>query len=68
MHIIRDLELNHGVDYTYPHDMIMIEAQQYLPDKMTNTQYFHPKGNSKTEQQLFDVYQTLKLRQENGLN
>ena len=62
-------ELNHGVDYTYPHDYDNDwVAQQYLPDKMTNTQYFHPKGNSKIEQQLFDVYQTLKLRQENGLN
>lgn len=62
-------ELNHGVDYTYPHDYDNDwVAQQYLPDKMTNTRYFHPKGNSKVEQQLFDVYQTLKLRQENGLN
>ncbi|MGL4690153.1 MAG: replication-associated recombination protein A [Leuconostoc mesenteroides] len=62
-------ELNHGVDYTYPHDYDNDwVAQQYLPDKMTNIQYFHPKGNSKIEQQLFDVYQTLKLRQENGLN
>ncbi|KGB49692.1 recombinase RarA [Leuconostoc mesenteroides P45] len=62
-------ELNHGVDYTYPHDYDNDwVAQQYLPDKMTNTQYFDPKGNSKIEQQLFDVYQTLKLRQENGLN
>ncbi|NYS22897.1 replication-associated recombination protein A [Leuconostoc sp. DB-1] len=62
-------ELNHGVDYTYPHDYDNDwVAQQYLPDKMTNTQYFHSKGNSKIEQQLFDVYQTLKLRQENGLN
>lgn len=62
-------ELNHGVDYTYPHDYDNDwVAQQYLPDKMTNIQYFHPKGNSKVEQQLFDVYQTLKSRQENGLN
>ncbi|MDV7704087.1 replication-associated recombination protein A [Leuconostoc suionicum] len=62
-------ELNHGVDYTYPHDYDNDwVAQQYLPDKMTNIQYFRPKGNSKVEQQLFDVYQTLKSRQENGLN
>ncbi|WP_349515550.1 replication-associated recombination protein A [Leuconostoc suionicum] len=62
-------ELNHGVDYTYPHDYDNDwVAQQYLPDKMTNIQYFHPKGNSKVEQQLFDVYQTLKSRQEHGLN
>ncbi|MDC2806087.1 replication-associated recombination protein A [Leuconostoc suionicum] len=62
-------ELNHGVDYTYPHDYDNDwVAQQYLPDKMTNIQYFYPKGNSKVEQQLFDVYQTLKSRQENGLN
>ncbi|MGX4594211.1 replication-associated recombination protein A [Leuconostoc sp. JNUCC 76] len=62
-------ELNHGVDYTYPHDYDNDwVAQQYLPDKMTNIQYFHPKGNSKVEQQLFDVYQTLKSRQQNGLN
>ncbi|QEA58872.1 replication-associated recombination protein A [Leuconostoc koreense] len=62
-------ELNHGVNYAYPHDYDNDwVAQQYLPDKMTNTQYFDPKGNSKIEQQLFDVYQTLKSRQDDGLS
>ncbi|GMA70124.1 recombinase RarA [Leuconostoc litchii] len=63
------VDLNHGIDYIYPHDFDNDwVAQQYLPNKMKNTKYFKPKGNSKVEQQLADVYKTLKKRQQKDLN
>jgi len=61
-------DLGHGVDYkyahNYPNDWV---AQQYLPDKLRDVNYFEPKGNSKVEQQLKDVYQQLKKAQRDGL-
>ncbi|HEY4399238.1 MAG TPA: replication-associated recombination protein A [Lactobacillaceae bacterium] len=61
-------DLGHGVDYkyahNYPNDWV---AQQYLPDKLRDVNYFEPKGNSKAEQQLKDVYQQLKKAQRDGL-
>ena len=42
--------------------------QQYLPDKLKNKTYFQPKGNSKTEKQFRDVYQSLKSQQQKGLS
>jgi putative ATPase len=61
-------DLGHGVDYkyahNYPNDWV---AQQYLPDPLQQQQYFEPKGNSKVEAQLKEVYQQLKSAQRDGL-
>ncbi|QGN61588.1 replication-associated recombination protein A [Leuconostoc citreum] len=54
-------ELGHGKGYIYPHDFDNDWVpQQYLPEKISQTQYFSPKGNSKIEKAFSDVYQTLK--------
>ncbi|MDR0899204.1 MAG: recombinase RarA, partial [Lactobacillaceae bacterium] len=59
--------LGHGVDYVYPHNYENDwYPQQYLPDKLVDTKYFQPKGNSKYEQQLKDVNEKLKRRQRDG--
>ncbi|MBK0041583.1 replication-associated recombination protein A [Leuconostoc pseudomesenteroides] len=62
-------DLGHGVGYIYPHDFDNDWVpQQYLPDKLKNKTYFQPKGNSKTEKQFRDVYQSLKSQQQKGLS
>ncbi|WP_349551406.1 replication-associated recombination protein A [Leuconostoc pseudomesenteroides] len=62
-------DLGHGVGYIYPHDFDNDWVpQQYLPDKLKNKTYFQPKGNSKTEKQFHDVYQSLKSQQQKGLS
>ncbi|MFT9267595.1 replication-associated recombination protein A [Oenococcus sp.] len=56
------------IDYLYPHDFPNDwVAQQYLPDKIKNQQFFQAKGNSKFEQGLFDTYKRLKESQSKGL-
>jgi putative ATPase len=54
-------QLGHGVDYQYPH---AFESgwikQQYLPDKIKNKQYYHPKETGKYEKNLKQIYQNLK--------
>ncbi|MDX8047670.1 replication-associated recombination protein A [Gracilibacillus sp. S3-1-1] len=53
--------LGRGVDYKYPHNY---EGgwvqQQYLPDKIKNKQYYHPKDTGKFEKGLQQIYQKLK--------
>ena len=62
-------ELGHGKGYIYPHDFDNDWVpQQYLPEKISQTQYFSPKGNSKIEKAFSDIYQTLKKSQRDGLD
>lgn len=62
-------ELGHGKGYIYPHDFDNDWVpQQYLPEKISQTEYFSPKGNSKIEKAFSDVYQTLKKSQRDGLD
>ncbi len=43
-------------DYKYPHDYPnAYVAQQYLPDRIKNKKYYHPKGNSKYEKMLKEI-------------
>lgn len=61
--------LGHGNNYIYPHDYPHDWiAQQYLPDRIKDAQYFHPKNNGKFEQALGRQYWTLRTAQKNGLN
>ena len=46
-------KLGHGVDYQFPHDHPQDwVAQQYLPDRIKDAQYFQPKQNGRFEQAL----------------
>lgn len=50
-------ELGRGNDYQYPHDFENgWVKQQYLPDKIKNKVYYHPKNTGKFEQALGVVY------------
>lgn len=61
-------KLGHGNDYLFPHDYPQDwVAQQYLPDRIKNAQYFHPKKNGRFEQALGNQYWQLKNAQKNGL-
>lgn len=61
--------LGHGNNYIYPHDYPHDWiAQQYLPDRIKDAQYFHPKNNGKFEQALGRQYWSLRSAQKNGLN
>lgn len=61
-------KLGHGNDYLYPHDYSQDwVAQQYLPDRIRNAQYFHPKKNGRFEQALGNQYWQLRNAQKNGL-
>ena len=45
-----------STDYIYPHDYKgAFVVQQYLPDKLKNKKYYHPKGNSKYEKMLKEI-------------
>lgn len=58
-------KLGRGVEYEYPHDFPNDWVkQQYLPDKIKNAQYYHPKNNGKIETALKEQY--LRLRQSFG--
>ncbi|WP_295746306.1 replication-associated recombination protein A [uncultured Limosilactobacillus sp.] len=62
-------KLGHGTNYRYPHDFPQDwVAQQYLPDKIKNAQYFSPKGNGNFEAAFKAQYWKLKRSQERGLN
>jgi len=53
-------ELGRGVDYLYPHNYESgWVPQQYLPDRLKNKQYYHPKRTGKFEQALAAVYEKL---------
>lgn len=61
-------KLGHGNDYLYPHDYPQDwVAQQYLPDRIKNAQYFHPKKNGRFEQALGNQYWQLRNAQRSGL-
>ncbi|GLB46652.1 recombinase RarA [Philodulcilactobacillus myokoensis] len=59
-------KLNRGVGYKYPHhfknDWV---KQQYLPDKIQNAEYYHPKSNGKFETAFGIQYRKLKNAQQN---
>ncbi len=56
-------QLGH-VGYQYPHDFPNDwVAQQYLPDRIKNDQYYKPKQNGKFEQALALQYQKLRAAQ-----
>jgi putative ATPase len=58
-------KLGRGVTYKYPHDFPNDWVkQQYLPDKIKNAQYYHPKENGRIESALKQQY--LKLRHASG--
>ncbi|MDN6205924.1 MAG: replication-associated recombination protein A [Staphylococcus simulans] len=57
-------ELGHAIGYQYPHDSENgFIPQQYLPDKLKNRHYYHPKTTSKTEQQLKQIYDNITKQQ-----
>ncbi|MCT3601763.1 replication-associated recombination protein A [Lactobacillus acidophilus] len=61
-------KLGHGIDYLYPHDYQNDWVpQQYLPNNLTQAEYFTPKGNSKVEERYKVTYQNLKDMQKKGL-
>ncbi|MBB1063050.1 replication-associated recombination protein A [Limosilactobacillus fastidiosus] len=61
-------KLGHGNDYLFPHDYPQDwVAQQYLPDRIKNAQYFHPKKNGRFEQAFGNQYWQLKNAQKKGL-
>ena len=50
-------KLGRGTNYQYPHNYPNHWVkQQYLPDTLKNTQYFHPDPTSKFEEALKDQY------------
>ncbi|SFA94775.1 MULTISPECIES: replication-associated recombination protein A [unclassified Bacillus (in: firmicutes)] len=53
-------ELGRGIDYLYPHNYESgWVAQQYLPNKLKNKQYYKPKKTGKFEQALGAVYEKI---------
>lgn len=61
-------KLGHGTNYLFPHDYPQDwVAQQYLPERIKNAQYFHPKKNGRFEQALGNQYWQLKNAQRNCL-
>lgn len=58
-------KLGRGVTYKYPHDFPNDWVkQQYLPDKIKNAQYYHPKENGRIEAAFKEQY--AKLRKSAG--
>ncbi|ENH97081.1 recombination factor protein RarA [Gracilibacillus halophilus YIM-C55.5] len=53
--------LGRGVDYKYPHayESGWVE-QQYLPNKLKQKQYYHPKDTGKFEKSLKQIYEKIK--------
>lgn len=61
-------KLGHGVDYQFPHDHPQDwVAQQYLPDRIKDAQYFQPKQNGRFEQALRKQYWQLRRAQRQAL-
>lgn len=53
-------ELGRGIEYLYPHNYESgWVAQQYLPNKLKNKQYYKPKKTGKFEQALAAVYEKI---------
>lgn len=54
-------KLGHGIGYKYPHDFPHDWVnQQYLPDKIKNRHYYHPKENGRYEKALSEYYYRLE--------
>ncbi|MBW1605817.1 replication-associated recombination protein A [Lactobacillus sp. Sy-1] len=54
-------KLGHGINYQYPHDFPNDWVkQQYLPDKIKNANYYHPKTNGKYETAFANQYQKIQ--------
>lgn len=50
-----------SVDYKYPHNYPhAFVKQQYLPDKIKNRKYYHPRDTSKYERDLKKVYEAIE--------
>ena len=49
--------LNYKYPHNYPNSWV---KQQYLPDKLKNKKYYHPKENSKFEKSLKDIYENIE--------
>lgn len=50
-------------DYKYPHSYKgSYVKQQYLPDELVNTEYYHPKLSSKYEISLKNIYDKIKSK------
>lgn len=60
-HYLGAKSLNRGIGYQYPHnfDHAWVD-QQYLPDKLKNATYYHPKKTGKYEQALRQQYDRIK--------
>lgn len=54
-------DLERGVGYQYPHNFEDFWVnQQYLPDKIKDAHYYHPKASGKYEQALGQQYYRIK--------
>ena len=61
-------KLGHGLDYDYPHDYPQDwVAQQYLPDRIKDAQYYQPKNNGRFEASLGRQYWQLRKAQQHTL-
>ncbi|GEP84061.1 recombination factor protein RarA [Staphylococcus piscifermentans] len=57
-------KLGRAIGYQYPHNSESgFIPQQYLPDKLKNRQYYHPKSTSKAEQQFKQIYDNITKQQ-----
>ncbi|CAL28146.1 replication-associated recombination protein A [Staphylococcus carnosus] len=57
-------KLGRAIGYQYPHNSENgFIPQQYLPDKLKNRQYYHPKSTSKAEQQFKQIYDNISKQQ-----
>lgn len=62
-HYLGAKNLGRGINYQYPHDFPNDWiAQQYLPDNLSQVNYFQPKGNSLHEKQLKEIANRLHNR------
>lgn len=53
-------KLGRGIGYKFPHDYPHgWVKQQYLPDKLKDTHYYHPKDSSRYEKALKEQYERL---------
>ncbi|MDO5457769.1 MAG: replication-associated recombination protein A [Atopococcus tabaci] len=59
-------KLNRGQGYKYPHDYPQAYVdQQYLPDGLLSSEYFHPKNTSAFEESLAKQYNYLNKLDQN---
>lgn len=62
-------KLGHGIGYDYPHDHPQDwVAQQYLPDRIKDAQYYRPKKNGRFEDSLGRQYWQLRQAQHRALH